>query len=383
MMHDLTLNCSQVVTPAAASIASGTIPLVAVATRQASNANVHDRATLDVLATRVAALLGLPFIGECGTENGGGKALFLLPAETLDAADAATLGIDGSNSFLGGVVPFPFVSTKAITHGLVSPAAPRPPGWSDAMADVIAPAVLSGFTAFDRPSAVIAGRQLLARGPVRVKPVRGKAGLGQTVVNDAAELAVVLDQQDAAELHHYGLCLEENLTDVVTYSVGAAAVGPHHIAYWGTQQLTTDNMGQEVYGGSKLTALRGDLAELLDATPDPLIRHVVAQAITFDRSAHQAYSGLCLSRRNYDIIEGTDAAGMRRVAVLEQSWRVGGASGAEIAAMEAFAADPSLTTVTTATSEVHGRATPPDDATLYYDGIDPVVGPLTKWALRL
>lgn len=322
-------------------------------------------------------------MGECGREHGAGKALFLLPSETLDAAEAAYLGLSGADTFFGGVVPQPFVGTKAITHGLISADAARPAGWSDTLAEEIAPAVLPGFTVFDLADAAIAGKLLLANGPARVKPVRGKAGLGQTVVHDMAELAEVLAGQKEEELRQYGLCLEENLTEVVTYSVGACVIGPHRIAYWGTQRLTTNNMGEEVYGGSELTAVQGDLAELLDAAPDPLIRHVVAQAIAFDRAVQQAYPELCLSRRNYDIIEGTDAAGLRQVAVLEQSWRPGGASGAEIAAMEAFAADPALTRVTTATVEVHGRAIPPAGATIYFDGVDPAVGPLTKWAQRL
>ncbi|WP_121114361.1 DUF3182 family protein [Croceibacterium ferulae] len=358
-------------------------PMIGVATHLPGPANMHDRATMDVLAARIAALLGLPHVGECGAESGDGSALFVLPSETLDAAEAAVLGLAGADSFFGGVVPHPFVGTKAITHGLVAADAARPCGWSVTMADAVAPAVLPGFTAFSRSDAAIAGERLLARGPVRVKPVRGKAGLGQTVVHDTAALTELLAEQDDGELRAYGLCLEENLTDVVTYSVGAATVGSHRIAYWGTQSLTANALGEEVYGGSELVVVRGDMPGLLDVAPDPLIRHIVGQAIMFDQAAHRVYPDIRLSRRNYDVIQGADNTSAIQVAVLEQSWRAGGASGAEIAAMEAFAADPTLTRVTTATVEVHGRATPPDRATVYYDGVDPVVGPLTKWAQRL
>lgn len=382
-MTDPSLICQHLADAATAPAGAGVDPIIAVASHMPGPSDLHDRATMEVLGARVAALLGLPFVGDCGLGRGAGKALFLLPSDTLDATEAAALGLGSADSFFGGVVPHPFVGTKAITHGLVSAEAARPAGWSETLAEAIAPAVLPGFTVFNRSDAAKAGELLLACGPARVKPVRGKAGLGQVVVRDAAELAEALAGQKEEELHQYGLCLEENLTDVVTYSVGAAAIGAHRIAYWGTQRLTANNMGEEVYGGSELTVVQGDLAELLDAAPDPLIRHVVAQAMVFDQAAQQAYPDLCLSRRNYDIIEGTDAAGLRQVAVLEQSWRPGGASGAEIAAMEAFAADPTLTTVTTATVEVHGRAVPPAGSTIYFDGIDPAVGPLTKWAQRL
>ena len=42
------------------------------------------------------------------------------------------------------------------------------------------------------------------------------------------------------------------------------------------------------------------------------------------------------SRRNYDVVAGLDARGQRRCGVLEQSWRVGGASPAELVALAAF-----------------------------------------------
>jgi hypothetical protein len=80
--------------------------------------------------------------------------------------------------------------------------------------------------------------------------------------------------------------------------------------------------------------------------------------------------------------EGRDGAGRHRSGVLEQSWRLGGASGAEIGALEAFRADPSLKIVRAMTREVYGE-TPalPPDAVIYFSGVDPSVGALTKYAL--
>jgi hypothetical protein len=82
------------------------------------------------------------------------------------------------------------------------------------------------------------------------------------------------------------------------------------------------------------------------------------------------------------VIEGTDVHGDRRIGVLEQSWRVGGASGAEIAAFEAFSAEPNTTQVRCSTVEVYDIVTLPAGATLYYQGVDPVVGAMTKYAMR-
>ena len=170
-----------------------------------STRNLHDRASQDLLCGRIAGLLGLPNLGIHAVESGAANSLFLVPDETLGVGAAAALGIEDGSRMFGGIVPHPFVATKAITHGLVSPEAARPPGWSDSMAGTIASAVLPGFTVFDRADAMIAGERLLERGPARIKPVRGKAGLGQSVVRDRAELAAVvranpdlLDEPDPA-----------------------------------------------------------------------------------------------------------------------------------------------------------------------------------------
>jgi len=67
--------------------------------------------------------------------------------------------------------------------------------------------------------------------------------------------------------------------------------------------------------------------------------------------------------------------------VLEQSWRIGGASGAEVAALEALQADPDLEVVRACTVERYGAGVPvPDDATLYFCGIDEQLGMITKYA---
>jgi hypothetical protein len=357
------------------------IGVATVAASEGSALNLHDRRTRDRLAARIAGLLGIPCLGPHEPGDAAAGALYIVPGDTLTAAEARVLGIADATRLFGGVVPDAFVATKAITHGVVAPDAARPQGWSTAMASALEGVALRGFTAFTPGDARRAGRTLLSNGPVRIKQVRGKAGLGQSVAHDAAALDAVIAGQDADEIAAFGIVLEEDLADVVTHSVGTARIGAAEIAYWGTQNLTRNHRGEAVYGGSALSVVRGDLDTLHDRAPDPLVAHVVAQARAYDRAAHAAYPGLFASRRNYDVIEGTDAAGVRRVAVLEQSWRVGGASGAEIAAMEAFAADPRLDFVRAATVEIHGRDPAPAGATVYFEGVDPVVGPITKYAM--
>src|SRR5690606_7725012 len=87
------------------------------------------------------------------------------------------------------------------------------------------------------------------------------------------------------------------------------------------------------------------------------------------------------SRCNYDVVQGPDELGRWRSGVLEQSWRIGGASAAELLALQAFREDPALDAVTASTTEVYGDCPSlPADSTLVYRGVDTRVGPLTKYA---
>lgn len=344
--------------------------------------NLHDRASRATLLARIAAVLDQPLLEPMDVGQASLATALLVPSEALDARVAGAAGVVDRHGLLGGVVPAPFVATKAISHGLVDDQATCPAGWSFAMSRLLGDAALPGYTAFTHADAAKAGRLLLARGPVRIKDVCGKAGLGQQVVRTAQQLDAALDCEDAADLAEHGIVLEENLTDVVTYSIGMVELGQQSVSYWGTQTLTTDHNGREVYGGTDLHVLRGGFGALtaLDL-PDRLAQAIRCAAI-FDAAAHAAYPEILLTRRNYDVIEGTDAGGARRIGVLEQSWRVGGASGGEIAAFEAFCAEPDTMQVRCSTVEVYDLVTPPVGATVYYRGVDPVVGAMTKYTMR-
>ncbi|MNJ79530.1 hypothetical protein D3C77_775830 [compost metagenome] len=65
--------------------------------------------------------------------------------------------------------------------------------------------------------------------------------------------------------------------------------------------------------------------------------------------------------------------------MLEQSWRIGGASAAEVFALEAFAADPALQRIRASTCEVYGDAPAPADSTRLYRGDEPELGLLSKY----
>ncbi|QTC93257.1 DUF3182 family protein [Brevundimonas goettingensis] len=344
--------------------------------------NRHDQTSREVLVARLAALLRIPLIAQVETTDDVGPDILLVPRETIVEGPGPTMTFSAT-TLLGGLVPHPFVATKAITHGLVRPEATCPQGWSNAMADRLGDAALNGYTAFTAADAIEAGLRLLEAGPARVKDVNGKASLGQTVVRTADDLRAVIAEQDPDELARFGIVVEENMSEVETYSVGSLWVAGLEISYVGDQQETIDHKGRTVYGGTRLRCVRGGLDRLTHLGLEPEAVEAIRCAAVFDDAARRAYPTMVLTRRNYDVLAGRDAQGNRRVGVLEQSWRVGGATGAEVAALEAFAHGPDLDFVNTATVEVYGEAAIPPHAVTYFSGVDPVVGAMTKYAMRL
>jgi len=336
--------------------------------------------TRAALAARLAALQGLAWEGIWEPVRQYGAALYYVPHDTLDAGTARALGIRGERDLFGGVVPHPFVATKAITQPLVDEDALAPHGWTHAFHARGPNAVLRGYTAFCAADARRAGARLLAHGPFRVKPVRGTGGKGQSVVDSAAALDRVLGGLDASGTLAGGVVLEENLEQVTTWSIGRLRVGELLATYIGTQDTTTDNRGESAYGGSDITVVRGDFGALLALPLSDEARLALAQVRSYDLRARELFPGLVVSRANYDVAQGMDAAGRQRSGVLEQSWRIGGATPAELLALERLAADPGLDWVRAECREVYGGGRAPSEADLFYSGDDPDVGPITIFA---
>ena len=342
----------------------------------------HESVTRTGIAKRLAALKGYDFVGEYDPAARYPTSVYFVPSHTIIGLDTARkLGIEDEHDLFGGVVPHAFVSTKSITHPLFDPAAEAPSGWSHDFCDAVSDAVLPGYTAFTTRDARRAGRKLLERGAVRVKPALAIGGRGQTVARDAAALDAAIDAVDAGELRLCGVALEQSLSEVVTYSVGRVSVGAWEATYFGTQKLTADHDGAQVYGGSDLVVARGDFDALLTLAVPTDAQLAIARARTYDAAAGACFPGLIASRRNYDVVLGLDESGERRCGVLEQSWRIGGASGPEVAALEAFRDDPGLMAVRASCVEIYGDAEAPPGATVYFDGIDEKVGRLVKYTV--
>lgn len=333
----------------------------------------HEWSTLQWVTAEVARLLHLPVVTP-GSEVG-----YLVPDRTLTLAEAARLGIQDSDDLLGGVVPHAFVGTKIISHGLVNEGATAPAGWQHALGHCMSPVTLPGYSAFSMDDALLAWELLAVDGPVRLKLPEGIGGHGQASVRDAAHLRALLAELAPASLHFAGVVLEREVQHPRTLSVGVVTCGRLEIAYCGIQHTVQDAQGNAVYGGSSLQVVRGGLETLLDAPLTLEQRRAVEQARGYEEAVTLAYPTWFASRRNYDAIIGEDLHGRPCSGILEQSWRVGGATPAELVALAAFAAEPELRAVQAGSVERRTLDPVPDDAQAYYAGVDPVQGPITKY----
>ncbi len=340
----------------------------------------HETVVQQAVGEKIAALLGATFTGTYDAALHQGRALYYIPSDTLiGKVEGDALNIRTIDDFFGGLIDHPFMATKAISHPLIKDATAHPTGWSERFFEDAAGAVLSGFSVFNEPDGRRAGRQLLRDGPVRVKPVLATAGRGQVVVTSELELDNALADQNLTEVEEWGLVLEQDLKNVVTYSVGQVQVAGIIVSYHGTQSLTQDNNGETVYGGSQLQLVRGGYDKLLEQNLKCDVRRSVIQAMAYENAALKSFPDFLASRRNYDIAHGINSRGQACSGVLEQSWRIGGASPAEVEALVAFAADPALQRIGASSHEIYGQTILPGRARVLYQGDDPDVGLISKF----
>jgi hypothetical protein len=329
----------------------------------------HEVETNRALAQWLAQILGWPYGGSYHADTHAGRDLYLLPTQTLVGGGAARqLGVKGPDDLWGGYVDHSFICTKAITHGLLNRQAKAPEGWAPLFAERVRQVVLEGISVFSLEDALPAAEQLLERGPLRLKPIHACAGRGQEVISSLAAFRQVLGRADAADLFASGVVLEQDLKEVITHSVGQSFIADTVLSYCGEQYLTEDGLGEKVYGGSDLLVVQGYYADLLKLPLADDVRLAIEQAQVFDVAADEAYPGFYASRRNYDIAQGLDARGQRCSGVLEQSWRMGGASSAEVAALQSFLNQPGLSAIRVSSVETYQDQPLPAGAIEVYRG---------------
>jgi Protein of unknown function (DUF3182) len=357
--------------------------VVTYASRLGRPLRAHQRIMLVADAKAIAGMTRYEFGGDYGAAKNRSRNdhIYFVPDDTILLDEAESLGIRGATDLYGGVVPHPFVKTKAITHPLVDKDADRPYGWLFGFGERIRNAVLPGYTAFCRRDARIAASRMLLHGPIRAKDPCEAGGRGQTVVTAPNELDEFLDRLPTDNLANYGLVLEENLHQVTTLSVGHITVNNLSFTYYGRQRVTTNNEKRLVYGGSDLLCVRGGWDALYRLPMANAVRVGVDKARVYDEATN-AYPGFIASRRNYDVGLGLDVNGQPGSGVFESSWRVGGATGAEVAALAEFVRDSSVEVVEASHVEEFGRdREPPPEATTSIRLDDPEEGPMIRYTV--
>lgn len=341
----------------------------------------HERNSHLKVAAILAQTIGVPLDDATTLTSRELAGVYLVPDDTIIGIDQISqLGITSSHDFFGGAVPFRFVAGKALTHGLIDSCAFAPSGWQHNLGDELKAYVLSGYSAFSHSDAIVAGKTLLEAGPVRLKPVNAKAGRGQTRLESEQELRSAMARLEPGDLATYGVVVEEDLREACTYSIGEVEAAGITISYWGTQSVTCDNAGAPVYGGSRLIVTRGTIEELARRCPAGHVQTAARQAAAYDRAVRTSYPAIWASRRNYDVMLGTDVCGQTRSGVLEQSWRIGGASPAEAVSIKAMAEDPALRRIDVCAVEAYGKeARIPSNAVEFYPCEDPDAGFICKY----
>lgn len=333
-----------------------------------SGGSGHDLQTTQALARWLAEILGWSF-RENGQADNSQQPLYWVPTETLIGEQLDELNISGADDLLGGYVQHPFVATKAISHPLIAQARSQPDGWNPQFCERVRDVVLPGVTVFDPEDARQAAMAGLRKGALRVKQVEASGGSCQTVLHNQNDVEKWLSKLDAATCGH-GIVLEENLNESVTYSVGQTLIDGLLMTYFGQQEQKQNSRGESVYGGSELLIVRGDYIELLARELKPDVRRAIEYARTYDTAAALSFPGFFASRRNYDVVQGQGSDGSLKVGVLEQSWRVGGATGAELAALQALRERPQTNAVRASTHEKHEEQAAPEGARVLYSGPD-------------
>ena len=350
----------------------------------------HEAASRAAVARKLARLLDYDWCTEfpafglqppLSKTRAHSRHVYFVPDDTLSAREARDLGIRDERDLFGGVVPHAYMKGKTITHALVRAGASSPPGWEPRLPERIADLVLPGYSAFSLADAERALERLLEAGPARVKLGDGIGGGGQSRVDDLDRMEAVMNHLDDAQLRRQGVVIEQHLEELATHSVGLVRVAELRIAYCGTQRQTRNHAGHSVYGGSDLLVVRGGFDELLGIALPAHGAEAVRLARRFDEEVSAQVPGFFASRRNYDVILGRDARGRERQGVLEQSWRIGGASPAEVAAMEAFRRDPGTRVVRANCVEAYGDEEPPTGADVHYSGVDARIGRLSKYSM--
>ena len=154
----------------------------------------HQKVMLEADAKVIAHVLGYDYRRAPRRHaNDYTAPVFFVPDDTLLVDEASSLGIRGPNDFYGGVVPHPFVKTKAITHGLVEENAERAAWLVSRFRRKGARDRAAGLHRVQRPRCPDGGEADAAAWRDPREETLGASGKGQTLVTTLQELDALLE----------------------------------------------------------------------------------------------------------------------------------------------------------------------------------------------
>ncbi|KAB2697557.1 DUF3182 family protein [Ochrobactrum sp. Kaboul] len=335
----------------------------------------HNVASVEALAARLAKLSGSS-LSPSSQNFDDVDGTFFIPTVSLIRKSHPELD---ANQFWGGCVDQEYMTTKLATHPAWNEEDELPAGWKPQFAKDLGSAALAGFSVFSHDHAARAGAFLLDKSKIRLKDPYASGGKNQCVFENNHELDVFLQSLSQSEITK-GMVIEEDVENSSTYSVGQVSLAGLTASYLGRQYIAHDPMGESVYAGSRLYVVRGGWDELLLRLRMPVAHRIIEGARRYDMAAGEHF-GLVASRKNYDVLVGPITEDGFCCGVLEQSWRVGGASPAEILAVEAMIGDQSILALQVLARETYGAAPRFEiNDFIVYVGQDDTGQPLHKYA---
>lgn len=351
--------------------------MLTVPTRRRERPLYHVQRRNESYVRQITDSYGWKLVGEYPGRHEETEEAFLFPHDTLimRPEEARKMGIRSEKDFYGGLVPEPFLATKVIMHPLVSGAAKRPEGWSDAFAQTRKGDVPLGFAVFSKEDAKTAATQLLQEcGVIRGKDPTRSGGRGQIVLRTLHDANAVIAALDETKLAMYGYIFERNLRDIRIVSIGKSRIDEDVISYYGVQRQRGIGTEHVEYAGTDLVVVRGDYPQLLQAAPVAEHFRLAIEQVARFHSALGCYEEVMASRMNIDIVQGYDEKEGNWFSILtDPSLRAGGAP--ELQALVAMKQDPASKAMYASSYDEYyqeGKGLPSltSEATVHFRGSD-------------
>jgi hypothetical protein len=213
-----------------------------------------------------------------------------------------------------------------------------------------------GNITFNEKDARKAAENIFKRGDIpRYKDPNASGGLGQRRLESMEEVEAKLDylRAEGVNLAEHGIIFQKDFDYYYRIIVGYQKLDDREISYIGKQQFVDVN-GMPIYAGSIKLAVPGDFLQLKQqlALP-PLAEKAVDTAITY-KEVRSTLVGIDDTRSCVNELQmphfrkdGSIDADRSPTVIVEETNRIGGGTGAELLAHEAFKANSNLRIVYT------------------------------------